>query len=342
MSKFYNIEGQNIVVEKTMIDLQVSDRLSDYIALESIVVPVTEGLDLDKIKQVLKDKAREIKVKLLKVVHRIGDFIQDFINRIKGKEFGDVTIKGGLKFDYEKKDYKKYKDKIINLLSLSNISTGLFNPDSIIEEAQELNSELGDIVDASFDKKDLVINRVTIERFARLIKEAIRDFEVTANQVESAYKRAENKVNADDELGILLPTSFAAGKLLRIFDNDLAHMNSSIPKKENAESKNDLEVSKEVKDAVSKKEWTLVKIMIKDAIMLDTTPNFDELRAMLKYAKQNGLTFDEDDGKSYNMNKSEWNQDYYNSHAFKLVDNFSEKRLKHLMEVVRVVFPVKK
>ena len=342
MSKFYNLEGQNIVVEKTMIDLQVADRLSDYIALESIVTPVTEGLDVDKIKQVLKDKAREIKVKLLKVVHRISDFIQDFINRIKGKEFGDVTIKGGLKFDYEKKDYKKYKDKIINLLSLSNISSGLFDPDSIIEEAQELNSELGDIVDASFDKKDLVINRVTIERFAKLIKEAIRDFETTANQVENAYKRAENKVNADNELGILIPTSFAAGKLLRIFDEDLAHMNSSIPKKESAESKNDIEIREEVKDAISKKKWSLVKIMIKDATLIDKTPNFDELHAMLKYAKQNGLTFDEDDGELYNMNKSEWDKDYYNSQAFKLVNNFSEKRLKHLMEVARIVFPIKK
>ena len=340
MSKFYNLEGQNIIVEKTMIDLQVSDRLSDYIALESIAVPITEGLDFEDIKRKVIAKAKEIKDKLLRIARRISDFIQDFINRIRGKEFGNVTIKGGLKFDYEKKDYKRYSDVINRLLTLSGVK--LIMPENEIERAQQINSELAEIVEEPFNKKDLVINRVTIERFAKLIKDTIRDFEATANLIETKYKAAENKKDAETELAILLPISFAAGKLLRLFDEDLAHMNSSIPKKESAESKNDIEVSKEVKDAVSKKEWLLVKIMIKDAIMLDTTPNFDELRAMLKYAKQNGLTFDEDDGKSYNMNKSEWDQDYYNSHAFKFVNNFSEKRLKHLMEVVRVVFPTKK
>lgn len=337
MSKFYNL--QSAVVEKSMLDLQISDRLSNYIALESITEPITEGIDFDKFKQAAKEKAKQIKVTLLKIIHKISDFIQDFINRIKGKEFGDVTIKGGLKFDYEKKDYEKYKAKIIKLLSLANIS--LFDPDSVIREAEDINSELGDIIDSPANKKDLVINRVTVERFIKLIKAAIKDFETTANQVEDRYNKVKDKKGAKDELNILIKTSFAAGKLLRIFDEDLLHINSSIPKRKNNETQKE-ELREEFTKEVDNKKWLSVRIMLLDHLILQAN-NKDEVSVekYMEYAKKNGLPFadEKDDDYPYETDKSKWTKDYMNLMMTRMKGSpFSEKRWNHCKQVVDYIY----
>ena len=105
---------------------------------------------------------------------------------------------------------------------------------------------------------------------------------------------------------------------------------------------NDKSISPEFRDAVKRKKTLLVKIMLKDSMILDKS--FKSFDTMSSYAIKNGIDlYDEDDDEIDMVNdKSKWTEDYMNSLLAALVNNFSKKKIDHLKQVIPYVYSKKK
>ena len=98
-------------------------------------------------------------------------------------------------------------------------------------------------------------------------------------------------------------------------------------------------LSPEFKEAVRSRNVLLTRIMIKDAFVTD--PSCALVDEMLQYAKNNGLKLMEPyDGGDMKKFSSEWDRAALNSELVKLVDNFSEDRIRNLRLMVKKVIGV--
>lgn len=97
-------------------------------------------------------------------------------------------------------------------------------------------------------------------------------------------------------------------------------------------------ISNDFKEAVENKKIRLIKIMLKDSLMIDPTgKKFDEL---FDYA-QNNLEIDlldKHDNEVFNYNKNMWNKKYFNEQMVKLLYNFSSERIDFLKEICKVIY----
>ena len=101
-----------------------------------------------------------------------------------------------------------------------------------------------------------------------------------------------------------------------------------------------MNITNEFKEAVSAKDVQLVRIMMKDSMILD--PTFEEFDDMASYAsdKLPGL-FDAHDGKEFDNDQAAWNKDMLNEEMVDLLFNFSKERVNHLREVCKVLYAEK-
>lgn len=81
-----------------------------------------------------------------------------------------------------------------------------------------------------------------------------------------------------------------------------------------------------------------VRLMMEDSLITERT--FTLFGEMEKIALAMDGLYDEHDGKSFQMDKSTWNEDYMNKLMVEAVGNFSHERVDHLKEVVRYLRPV--
>lgn len=97
-------------------------------------------------------------------------------------------------------------------------------------------------------------------------------------------------------------------------------------------------ISSDFKEAVANKKIRLIKIMLKDSLMIDPTgKKFDEL---FDYA-QNNLEYDlldKHDNEVFYYNKNMWNKTYFNEQMVKLLYNFSIERINFLKEICKVIY----
>ena len=91
-------------------------------------------------------------------------------------------------------------------------------------------------------------------------------------------------------------------------------------------------------DAVTQKDTLSVRIMMKDALLVDYTGrSFD---AMSKHAASRlPDLYDSHNGEVF-KDKSEWNDDYMDRQMVRVVDNFSRERIAHLKAIVDHIRPV--
>lgn len=98
-------------------------------------------------------------------------------------------------------------------------------------------------------------------------------------------------------------------------------------------------LSPEFKEAVGSRNILRTKIMIKDAFVTD--PTCALVDEMLQYVKSSGLEIIEPyDGGTMKKFSSEWNRAVLNDELVKLVDNFSEDRIRNLRLMVKKVIGV--
>lgn len=90
--------------------------------------------------------------------------------------------------------------------------------------------------------------------------------------------------------------------------------------------------------AVSNGDLQLVRIMMKDSLLLD--PTFKTFRDMETAAKSLTDLYEPHDGRELKLDKNEWNDDYMNDLLVQAISNFSHERVQHLQDVVRYLRPV--
>ena len=96
----------------------------------------------------------------------------------------------------------------------------------------------------------------------------------------------------------------------------------------------------EFKNAVDEGKITLVRIMLKDSMLVD--PTLNSFNEMLSYA-QKKLTdlFDEHDGENLIDDPNQWTKEYMNRQMYTVVSNFSKERIDLLKKIVAKNYDVK-
>lgn len=96
-------------------------------------------------------------------------------------------------------------------------------------------------------------------------------------------------------------------------------------------------ITNEFREAVSGKQIMLVRIMLKDIMIID--PSLKTFNEMLSYAEKNiEELYDEHDGESFNMDSSQWTEDYMNEQMVTVVSNFSKERIDLLQKIVKKIY----
>lgn len=96
-------------------------------------------------------------------------------------------------------------------------------------------------------------------------------------------------------------------------------------------------ITERFKSAAEAKDITLVRIMIKDSMVVD--PTLADCNLMIKMAnsKFEGL-FDAHDGEVLNYDKSAWTKDYMDEQMVQIVFNFSTERLELLKDICQFLY----
>lgn len=90
--------------------------------------------------------------------------------------------------------------------------------------------------------------------------------------------------------------------------------------------------------SVSEGNVLLVRIMMKDSLLIDKT--FERFSEMERAAKNMEGLYDEHDGKQFVLDRSLWTEDYMNTLMVEVINNFSHERIAHLKDVVRYLYPL--
>lgn len=98
-----------------------------------------------------------------------------------------------------------------------------------------------------------------------------------------------------------------------------------------------MKVDIEFQDAVKNDDRDLVRIMLKDSIMID--PTLDMYKVLSSYAEENLSMplYEKYDGIAF-ADESDWNKNYFNQEMIKLLDNFSKERIIHLERVCKKIY----
>ena len=93
-----------------------------------------------------------------------------------------------------------------------------------------------------------------------------------------------------------------------------------------------MKINIEFQDAVKSNDIDLVRMMLKDSIIID--PTLDMYKVLSSYAKANLSMplYEKYDGIAF-ADEVDWNEDYFNQELVNLINNFSEERIIHLEKV---------
>lgn len=97
-------------------------------------------------------------------------------------------------------------------------------------------------------------------------------------------------------------------------------------------------LDKKFKEAVERKDTILVRVMLKNSLLLSSSEeDFDD---MLNYAKEKlPDLMDAHDGERLKAEEEEWTRDYLDQQLVRLVSNFSQERIGLLQKMVRKLYP---
>ena len=91
-------------------------------------------------------------------------------------------------------------------------------------------------------------------------------------------------------------------------------------------------------EAVNSGNVRRVRIMMKDSFLVD--PSFTEFKEMEKVAASMQGLYDSHDGRCFEENDDNWDDNYMDKQMVKLINNFSHERISHVKDVVRNLRPV--
>ncbi len=98
-------------------------------------------------------------------------------------------------------------------------------------------------------------------------------------------------------------------------------------------------VNSDFRDAVQNKNVLMVRIMMKDSLILD--PTFAEFDAMTREAEHElgaKVLYDKHDGARFDTNESNWDKKYLDEQIADLMSNFSRERISHVRKICSVIY----
>lgn len=96
-------------------------------------------------------------------------------------------------------------------------------------------------------------------------------------------------------------------------------------------------LSETFRKALEQKDIRMVRIIIKDSLVVD--PTFTEMDEMLREAERAQLDlYDPHNGEELKRDKEQWNKAYMDSQMTALIRNFSRERLALLKEICAVLY----
>ena len=98
-------------------------------------------------------------------------------------------------------------------------------------------------------------------------------------------------------------------------------------------------VNSDFRDAVQNKNVLMVRIMMKDSLILD--PTFAEFDAMTREAESElgaKVLYDKHDGARFDTNEANWNKTYLDEQIADLMSNFSRERISHVKKICSVIY----
>ena len=97
-------------------------------------------------------------------------------------------------------------------------------------------------------------------------------------------------------------------------------------------------LTKSFYQAVGDKNVRLVRIMMKDSLIVD--PSFQQFDEMEKMAKNAMEIYEPHDGRELEVDRNKWTEEYMNKLMVQVISNFSRERIQHLKAVVRKLYPM--
>ena len=91
------------------------------------------------------------------------------------------------------------------------------------------------------------------------------------------------------------------------------------------------------KDSVKKNDLLGVRIMMKDSLLRD--PTFKEFEQMESIAKHMDDLYQYHDGREFNTNRDEWDDEYLAKEQARLITNFSHERVDHIKDIITYLYP---
>lgn len=90
--------------------------------------------------------------------------------------------------------------------------------------------------------------------------------------------------------------------------------------------------------AVNKKNVRLVRIMMKDSLIVD--PSFQQFSEMEKAAEKVMDIYEPHDGRELEEDRDKWTEEYMDKLMVQVISNFSRERIQNLKAVVRKFYPM--
>ena len=97
-------------------------------------------------------------------------------------------------------------------------------------------------------------------------------------------------------------------------------------------------LTKSFYQAVKEKNVRLVRIMMKDSLIVD--PSFQQFSEMEREAEKVMDIYEPHDGRELEENRDKWNEEYMDKLMVQVISNFSQERIENLKAVVRKIYPM--
>lgn len=97
-------------------------------------------------------------------------------------------------------------------------------------------------------------------------------------------------------------------------------------------------ITKAFKEAVKNKNISLVRIMMKDSLIVD--PSLKTFNKMNTLASQIEGLYDDFDNRELRADESLWDSQYLDLLMVQLLRNFSRERIRHIKQIVKKIYPM--
>jgi len=97
-------------------------------------------------------------------------------------------------------------------------------------------------------------------------------------------------------------------------------------------------ITKAFKEAVKNKNISLVRIMMKDSLIVD--PSLKTFNKMNTLASQIEGLYDDFDNRELRADESLWDSEYLDLLMVQLLRNFSRERIRHIKKIVKKIYPM--